>query len=175
MSAQPGKSKQFSTFYVAERLYGIDVMRVQEITRTLSITRVPLAPNYIHGLINLRGQISTAVGLSELFKIETTPVDKMTVVCRKDDFLMSFLVDRIGDVMELEHDLFEPAPDTVPESIRRFLDGVYKIPGTLLSVIDVDKVVEWVVKSGAGRFEHPIFNEPVVATGAATGDNEVTN
>jgi purine-binding chemotaxis protein CheW len=105
---------------------------------------------FVHGLINLRGQISTAVGLRELFKIPREGADaQMNVVCRIDEMLVSFLVDQIGDVMELEQDQFESAPDTIPDQIRRFLDGVYKIPGSLLSIINVEKIAEWIVKEGA--------------------------
>lgn len=134
-------SRQYSTFYVADRLYGIDVMKVQEITRALPITEVPLAPAFVQGLINLRGQISTAVDLRELFAIDgTTPEGSMNVVCRVEDALFSFVVDRIGDVMEVEPEAFEPSPDTVPDAIRRFMGGVFKVPGNLLSVIEIEKL-----------------------------------
>ncbi len=140
--------RQFSTFYISDRMYGIDVMRVQEITKALPMARIPLAPHYVHGLINLRGQISTAIGLRELFDInEIISEEQMNVVCKLNDVLVSFLVDRIGDVMELQSKDFEHAPETIPEGIRRFVEGVYKIPGTLLSVIDVDKVFEFFLKS----------------------------
>ncbi len=133
--------RQFSTFYVANRLYGIDVMKVQEITRALPITEVPLSPNYVHGLINLRGQISTAVSLRELFSISgKVPENSMNVVCKIQDALFSFVVDRIGDVMQVEEGDFEDAPDTVPESIRKFMGGVYKVSGDLLSVIEIEKL-----------------------------------
>jgi len=134
-------SRQYSTFYVADRLYGIDVMKVQEITRALPITEVPLAPAFVQGLINLRGQISTAVGLRELFAIDgATPESSMNVVCRVEDALFSFVVDRIGDVMEVEPETFELSPDTVPDTIRRFMGGVFKVPGDLLSVIEIEKL-----------------------------------
>ena len=140
--------RQFSTFYIAGLLYGIDVMKVQEITKALPMTRVPLAPKYVHGLINLRGQISTAIQLRELFGIrDNVPQEQMNVVCKIMDILVSFLVDRIGDVMELNYVDFELAPDTIPENIRRYIEGVYKVPGTLMSVIDVDKVTESIIKS----------------------------
>ncbi len=143
------ETRQFSTFYIANLLYGIDVMKVQEITKALPMTRVPLAPGYVKGLINLRGQISTAIQLSDLFELnEKTPDEQMNVVCKISDILVSFLVDRIGDVMELESKNFEPAPDTVPENVRRYIEGVYMIPGNLISVIDVERIVEFITKTG---------------------------
>jgi purine-binding chemotaxis protein CheW len=144
------ENRQFSTFYIAGLLYGIDVMKVQEITKALPMTRVPLAPKYVHGLINLRGQISTAIQLRELFGLhDQAPEEQMNVVCKVREILVSFLVDRIGDVMELNESSFEPAPDTIPENIRRFIEGVYKVPGTLMSVIDVERVAESIIKGGS--------------------------
>ena len=61
------ESRQFSTFFIGDRMYGIDVKTVQEITKSMPMTRVPLSPGYVHGLINLRGQLATAIGLRDLF------------------------------------------------------------------------------------------------------------
>lgn len=133
---------QYSTFYVAGRLYGIDVRRVQEVTKALPMTPVPLSQTFVLGLINLRGQISTAIGLRELFQITGDhPDETMNVVCRIEGVLVSLVVDEIGDVLELERKDFEEAPSTVSENLRRFMSGVYKMPNELLSVIDIDKVM----------------------------------
>ena len=137
-------NRQFSTFQIANRLYGIDVLRVQEVTRALPIAEVPLAPKFVHGLINLRGQISTAISLRELFQIkETAPEEQMNVVCRVNEVLISFIVDSVGDVLELDSKDFELAPETVPDGIRRFIEGVYKTPSALMSVVDVDKIADY--------------------------------
>ncbi len=120
------------------------MVRVQEVTKALTMAPVPLAPKFVHGLINLRGQISTAISLRALFQIpEVKSDDQMNVVCRIGDVLVSFVVDRIGDVMELEEKDYETPPETIPVEVRRFVEGVYKTPGMLLSVIDVDKVGEF--------------------------------
>ena len=137
-------NKQYTTFSIAGRLYGIDVLRVQEVTRELPMAHVPLAPKFVYGLINLRGQISTAISLRELFHInEKAPDQHMNVVCRLNDVLISFLVDSVGDVMELESKDFEHAPETIPEGVRRFVEGVYKTQTALMSVVDVDKIAEF--------------------------------
>ncbi len=137
-------SHQYSTFYVADRLYGIDVTMVQEITKKMTITKVPLAPPFVYGLINLRGQIATAVGLRELFILakDENVQDQMNVVCKDEGMLLSLVIDRIGDVIEVEDKDFEPTPDTINNSVGRFMSGVYKIPGQLLSIIDVKKIIE---------------------------------
>ncbi len=141
-SAENRDTVQFSTFFVSGRLYGIDVSSVQEVTKSLPITEVPLAPNYIHGLINLRGQIATAVSLRDLFELkDPAPNEFMNVVCRLDGVLISLLVDEIGDVIELSQNSFEPTPDTISPKVAKFMDGIYKIPGHLLSIIEVKRVL----------------------------------
>src|SRR4051812_30814983 len=93
---------QYSTFYVADRLYGIEVTQVQEIAKPLPLTPIHLAPNYVSGLINLRGQIATAIGLRELFELPPDQErEKMSVVCKCEGTLLSLLVDKIGDVIEV--------------------------------------------------------------------------
>ncbi len=140
-------AKQFSTFYIADRLYGVDVMQVQEITKELPMTDVPLAPVYVHGLINLRGQIATAIGLKDMLgAAEGSEPSRMNVICNVDGLLLSLLVDSIGDVMELEDEQFEAPPQTIPQSIRRFMGGIYKTPGALLSILDIGKVSEAIAK-----------------------------
>jgi len=132
---------QYSTFYVAGRLYGIDVTRVQEVVRPMPTTPIPLAPNYVVGLINLRGQVATAIGLRELFTITHNPPDQfMNVVCRIDGTLIALQADDIGDVLEVQAKDFEATPQTVPVDVRRFMSGIYKISGSLLSIIDIDRV-----------------------------------
>lgn len=135
--------KKFSTFYVSDRLYGVDVTHVQEVTKALPITRVQLAPPFIHGLINLRGQIATAICLKDLFELDAqnSTTEYMNVVCRIDGILMSLLVDKIGDVIELDGTQFEATPDTVTKQISKYMDGVYKVPGSLLSVLSVKKIL----------------------------------
>lgn len=134
-------SEQLTTFYVGENQYGIEVMKVQEVTGNPVIVDVPLAPPFVRGLINLRGQIATALGLRELFGLGTGDRgSQMSVVCKIDGNLVSFLVDSIGDVVEVGEESFERAPDTVPAGVRRFLKGIYKTNETLLCVLDLERL-----------------------------------
>lgn len=138
-------STQFSSFKIDGRLYGINVKLVQEITMAMPVTKVPLAPKYIHGLINLRGQIATAVGLRELFELpsESEKKEVVNVVCKSEGLLLSLVVDEIGDVLEVDENQFETTPDTISGGVAQFMSGVYKLPTTLLSVIDARKIVEF--------------------------------
>ncbi len=140
------KTRQLTTFYIGADLYGIDVSWVQEVTGNLPIIPVPLSPPFVRGLINLRGQIATAIGLKQLFglsgeKRHSNEIHgEMSVVCKFEGNLVSLLVDSIGDVMEVSEDSFELSPKTVPHAVRRFLAGVYKTETELLSLVEISKV-----------------------------------
>ena len=136
------KSRQFSTFTIDGRLYGIDVMKVQEVTKPLQVTLMRTAPPFIKGLINLRGQIATAIGLRELFGLQSAhSLEKMTVVCRVEDVLLSLLVDNIGDVIEVEDHQFEVSPQTIPGNIRVFMQGVYKTDDAIMSIVNLESIL----------------------------------
>jgi purine-binding chemotaxis protein CheW len=141
---------QLSTFCLGQRWFAFDVTRVQEIVKPMDLTPVPLAPAHVRGLINLRGQVATAIGLRELFALKDQGVaEAFNMVCRVDGFLMAFQVDRIGDVIEVTMQDYEAVPATIPESTRKFLSGVFKMQNQLLSVIDLDKVTEVLNQTGS--------------------------
>ena len=134
---------QILTFNVGQDLYGIEVMRVQEVTGQMPIVPVPLAPNFVQGMINLRGQIATALNLKELFEMGASQIEGgASVVCRLDGNLLSLLVDGVGEVIEVNEKQFETPPEIVPHGVRRFLKGIYKIEGALLSVVDLDRLAK---------------------------------
>ena len=144
------KTKQLSTFILEGRVYGIDVMQVQEVTKPLPITPIRCAPNFVKGLINLRGQIATAIGVRELFGLTSDDyTTKMTVVCRVDDVLYSLLVDSIGDVLELPDSNFEKVPSTIPRHLAEYIEGVYKVEGAIISMISLRKISEEIAKKSA--------------------------
>lgn len=133
--------QQLTTFFLGNDLFGIEVMKVQEVTGKQQVVSVPLSPGFLQGLVNLRGQIATAIALQELLKIPGANQDPQnSVVCRIDGNLVSLLVDTIGDVIELEANQFEPSPETLKPETRRFIKGVYKTQGRLLSVFDLDEL-----------------------------------
>jgi purine-binding chemotaxis protein CheW len=135
--------KQFSTFAVDHLLFGVEVEKVQEVIRYQEMTRVPLSPPVVRGLINLRGQIVTAIDLRcRLGLRERSSEDlPMNVVIRHDDGAVSLLVDEIGDVLEVEEESFERPPGTVTGDVKRFTRGVYKLKDRLLIVLDTDQIL----------------------------------
>src|SRR5713101_5028768 len=106
---------QYCTFYLDGHYFGLDVLKVQEIIRYQAMTRVPLASPVVRGLINLRGQIVTAIDLRRRLRLQDLPADRlpMNVVVRRDDGPVSLLVDEIGDVLEVSEEVFESPPETL--------------------------------------------------------------
>lgn len=132
---------QFSTFVLQDLFLGVDVLKVQEVIRYQEMTRVPIAPPMVRGLINLRGQIITAIDLRRRFELADRQEGElpMNVVLRTDDGAVSLLVDEIGDVVEVEEDQFEPIPETVTGMVRELITGVYKLDNRLLLILDTEK------------------------------------
>lgn len=136
-------TRLFATFSLADRLYGVEVEAVQEVLRHQTCTPVPLAGHAIAGLLSLRGEVVTALDLRRRLEVpeEGRPAESMNVVLRFDDEVISLLVDRIGDVVKVDDDLFELPPDTLSGPQRDLVKGAYKLDGRLLHVLDIGNVV----------------------------------
>jgi purine-binding chemotaxis protein CheW len=137
-------TSQLCTFYLDKLLFGVELKGVQEVIRSLDMTKVPLAPEMVSGLINLRGQIVTAVDLRRQLELEPRPPDAlaMNVVVRSEDGAVSLLVDEIGDVVEVEETSFEPPPETLRGSVRTMILGVHKLNDRLLHLVDIEKACQ---------------------------------
>jgi len=135
---------QFSTFYVDGLLFGIAVLQVQEVFRYQEMTRVPLAPHVIEGLINLRGQIVTAIDMRRRLGLppRTSEQSPMNMVVRSEDGAVSLLVDEIGDVVETSETCYEPPPANMPATQRALIDGVYKLDAELLLVLNTERALQ---------------------------------
>lgn len=142
---------QFATFLVADLFFGVDVLRVQEVLRFQSMTRVPLAPEVIEGLINLRGQIVTAIDLRRRLHLppRVSGEAPMNLVIRTDEGAVSLLVDEIGDVLDVEAAAFEPPPENLDPAARDLIRGVYKLKDRLLLVLDTDRTADLAVGRAA--------------------------
>ena len=138
------QTSQFCTFYLDKLLFGVELKSVQEVIRSLQVTKVPLAPGVVSGLINLRGQIVTAVDLRRRLELEPRPPDvpAMNVVVRSDDGAVSLLVDEIGDVVEVDDTTFERPPETLGGTVREVITGVHKLNDRLMLVLDTQKACE---------------------------------
>jgi purine-binding chemotaxis protein CheW len=135
---------QFCTFHLGELYLGVDVLRVQEVIREQPMTRVPLAHPAVRGLINLRGQIVTALDLRRRLSLPDHPgagPPPVNVVVLTDDGAVSLLADEIGDVLSLPDDLFEVPPETLRGEARELIRGAYKLSDRLLLILDTDRAV----------------------------------
>jgi len=136
--------RQFCTFHVGELYLGVDVLRVQEVIRAQPMTPVPLAPPVVRGLINLRGQIVTALDLRRRLALpdraETDP-PPVNVVLLTDDGAVSLLADEVGDVLTVSNSDFELPPGTLRGEARELIRGAYKLPERLLLILDPDRAV----------------------------------
>jgi purine-binding chemotaxis protein CheW len=136
-------SKQLCTFTVGDLFFGVDVLSIQEVLRPQQMTRVPLAPSIIRGLINLRGQILTAVDLRERLGLPPAPADKpgMNVVVQLPDGAVSLIVDQVGEVLNVSEEQFESKPPTLRGAVCEVISGVYKLKDRLLLLLDVPSAI----------------------------------
>jgi purine-binding chemotaxis protein CheW len=137
-------SGQFSTFYVDDLFFGVDVLHVQEVLRSQPMTPVPQAPDVVEGLINLRGQIVTAIDMRRRLQMPRRAGGKppMNIVVSTTDGAVSLLVDEIGDVLDMDRSTYEQPPNNLDSAARELIQGVYKLKDGLLLVLDTDKAIE---------------------------------
>ena len=136
-------TKSFCTFRIGKLKFGVEVHRVQEVIREQTMTRIPGANDVVRGLMNLRGQIVTALDLQRRLGLPELADGKpaMNVVVRTAEDPVSLLVHEIGDVLVVDGDLFEPPPETLQGVTRDLLRGAYKLKDELLLVLDTDAVL----------------------------------
>lgn len=135
--------QQFSSFFVDQFLFGIDVAKVQEVVSGPELTPVPLSPPMVRGLINLRGQIVTAIDLRRCLQLAERPDGQpfVNMIVFTEDGCVSLLVDRVGDVLSVDAQEFEHPPATLERRPRELIRGAFKLNGQLLLILDTDKVV----------------------------------
>jgi purine-binding chemotaxis protein CheW len=135
--------RQFATFKVGQLLFGVDVHEVQEIIRYQQLTPVPLANEVVRGLMNLRGQIITAIDLRRRLALPSdgSAEHLMNIVVSIDSEKVSLLVDSVGDVIKVSSDLFENTPPTVVGKIRDLSRGVFKLNDGLMLVLNTERAI----------------------------------
>jgi purine-binding chemotaxis protein CheW len=146
------ESNQYCTFMVDGLFCGVDVTRVQEVLRYQDMTCVPLAPPVVTGLINLRGQIVTAIDMRKRMALNERDEDKLpmnVIVHSADGAALSLLVDEIGDVLEVDEEDAEAPPATLRGIVRNLITKTYKLEGKLLLIIDTEKAIDITKKPDA--------------------------
>ena len=137
-------TRQYCTFLVDDLFFGVGVEEVQEVICFQEMTPVPLAPLVVQGLINLRGQIVTAINLRSRLALGPKPGEEpsMNVVVRCGDEVFSLIVDEIGDVVEVDDEAYEDVPPTLTGPARPLVSGTYKLRGKVMLVLDTSRAVE---------------------------------
>ena len=133
----------FSSCFVGDMFFGIEVEQVQEVTLGGTLTRLPLASSQISGLLNLRGQIVPVIDLRRCLHLGERPAGDVPVhvILQTDDGCVSLLADRAGDVLDADDDDFEWPPDTMRGRVRELIRGAYKRDGALLLALDTAKIL----------------------------------
>jgi purine-binding chemotaxis protein CheW len=138
------QTAEMATFYLGEAICGMDILKVQEINKLMEMTTVPQAPDYVMGILNLRGQIVTIIDLGKklhLGKTELSDTSRNIIVNAAGEYV-GLLVSRISDVVEVQWDKVEPPPANIGGVQGNYFKGVYKTKDRLIGILDVDKVFE---------------------------------
>lgn len=133
---------QLVSFHIGGEEFGLDILRVQEIIRIQDLTRVPNSPDFVDGVINLRGKVIPVVALRKRFGLETLAHDKQTriVVVEVNGTVLGFIVDSVSEVLRVPASTIEPPP-RLGKVEREYVSGVGKLDNRLLILLDVDRLM----------------------------------
>lgn len=140
-----GNLEDFVTFFIGNQMFGIPVLRVQDILTPDRIAPIPLAPKEVVGSINLRGRIVTVIDVRTRLSLpprEGGNAGNMGVTVEQDNDLYTLLVDKIGDVIGLSKEFYEKNPATLDPKWREFSNGVYRLEDSLMVVLDIDNLLD---------------------------------
>ena len=138
-------SEEFVTFMIAEQLFGIPVLQIQDVLSSYHITPIPLAPPEITGSLNLRGRVVTAIDVRLRLGLPARPsdADSMSIVAENEGELYSLTVDSVGEVLALSQGAFERNLPTLDAKFRAFSEGIYRLEDQLLVVLDVKRLLDY--------------------------------
>lgn len=134
-------TRQYITFRLGTHRLGLPVETVREVNRLLTVTPVQHVPDYVRGLMNLRGQIVTVFDLGVRLRVPDADTTGRThnIIMKDDD--VGLLVDAIGDVVEVDADSIRPVPANIKGLAPEFLDGVYELPNALLALLSAERLL----------------------------------
>lgn len=134
---------QLVTFSIGDEEFGVDILKVQEIIRTMEITKVPRAPAFVEGVINLRGKVIPILDLRKRFGLETRPHDKNTriIVIEINNMIVGFVVDSVSEVLRIPASTVEPPPPVVAGLESEYISGVGKLEDRLLILLDLNRLL----------------------------------
>lgn len=135
---------QLVSFNIGDEEFGVDILRVQEINRMLEVTQVPNSPEYVDGVINLRGKVIPIVDLRERLGMHRREHDKNTriIVVELGGKTLGFVVDAVREVLRIPRSVTEPPPQLVGGARQEYITGVGKLDDRLLILLDLDKILD---------------------------------
>jgi purine-binding chemotaxis protein CheW len=141
-AGRAGDLLQLVSFRVGSEEFGLDILRVQEIIRMQPLTRVPNSPDFVDGVINLRGKVIPVVGLRKRLGLQPQANDKETriVVVEVSGTVLGFIVDSVSEVLRIPSDTVEPPP-RLGKVEREYVSGVGKLENRLLILLDIDRLM----------------------------------
>jgi len=133
---------QLVSFNLGSEEFGIDILKVQEINRMVEITKVPQAPHYVEGVINLRGKVIPVIDLRTKFGLKTKDRDKNSriVVCDVKGEIVGMVVDSVSEVLRIPSSTVEPPPAIATGVDQHYISGVVKLEGRLLLFLDISRI-----------------------------------
>jgi len=134
---------QLVTFHIGNEEFGVEILKVQEIIRTMAITRVPKAPDFVEGVINLRGKVIPIIDLRKRFGMAVQEHDKHTriIVIEINAVIIGFVVDSVSEVLRIPSGTVEPPPPIISGIESEYISGVGKLPDRLLILLDLDRLL----------------------------------
>ena len=134
---------QLVTFSIGDEEFGVDILKVQEIIRTMEITKVPRAEDFVEGVINLRGKVIPIIDLRRRFGLVSKSHDKDTriIVIEISNMIVGFVVDSVSEVLRIPASTVEPPPPVVAGTGSEYIHGVGKLEDRLLILLDLDKLL----------------------------------
>jgi len=138
-----GDLLQLVSFVIENEEFGIDILKVQEIIRPVDITRVPNAPSFVEGVINLRGRIVPVVDMRKRFNLPDREQDQHTriVVVELTDKVVGFIMDAVKEVIRVDRSVIEPPPELAIGIDTHYIKGVAKLEDRLLILLDLEEVL----------------------------------
>jgi len=135
---------ELATFYVGDALCGMDILKVQEINKLIEMTRVPQAPEYVLGILNLRGEIVTIIDLGKKLGLKSTEISDKTrnIIVNSNEEHIGLMVEQISDVIQADWEKVEAPPANIGDVQGKYFTGVFKTKDRLIGMLDVEKVLE---------------------------------
>ena len=134
---------QLVTFHIGDEEFGVEILKVQEIIRMMGITRVPRAPDFVEGVINLRGKVIPIIDLRKRFGMAAQEHDKHTriIVIEINKVIVGFVVDSVSEVLRIPANTVEPPPAIISGIESEYISGVGKLADRLLILLDLDRLL----------------------------------